>query len=260
MINRFFNLLAVLLVLPSCAIAQEEVFPTGTVWKEVREELFMPENPEYHTPMDTLRDYVYEIGTDTIIGQKTYKKVFKDNALWDCVIREEGGCVWMLADGYTQEFKLYDFNWEGRDTIVTQFLHEEVTNSALVYLDNDYFPLDSLKVEQEMQIADSFNRIIIRGIGCVAELDRKFCLLGHRMRWEPSPSLMFFRVLWLRKNGKEVYRYHGKNEWTTGMANASVASTSPASPDIFYDLQGRRLAVEPRKGLYIRDGRKMVVK
>ena len=28
----------------------------------------------------------------------------------------------------------------------------------------------------------------------------------------------------------------------------------------FYDLQGRRLAEQPRKGVYIRDGRKVVVK
>ena len=244
-----------LLAIPFCAMAQEEMFPTGTVWKEVSEEIYYPEHPEYYTPMDTLNARVFKIGLDTIIGQKTYKQVFMDDTPWDCVIREEGGCVWMLADGYAQEFKLYDFNWDGRDTIVTQYLREQDRYATWVAPEDDRFPLDSLKTEQGVQYVDNFSRFIIRGLGCVADLNRYHCLLAHRMADIPCPCLELRRVLWLRKNGKEVYRYYGKNVCTTGIDGRKVDLVSDSHS---YDLQGLPTKNASRHGVYIRDGKKYV--
>ena len=244
-----------LLFIPFCAMAQEEMFPTGTVWKEVSEEIYYPEHPEYYTPMDTLNARVFKIGLDTIIGQKTYKQVFMDDTPWDCVIREEGGCVWMLADGYAQEFKLYDFNWDGRDTIVTQYLREQDRYATWVAPEDDRFPLDSLKTEQGVQIANNFFRIVIRNVGCVSELDRYHCLLAHRRSYYDIPGLKFCRLLWLRRNGKEVYRYYGKNEWTTGIDGRKI---EPVEDSHSYDLQGRPTKNASRHGIYVRDGKKYV--
>lgn len=258
--NNNIFLSAFLLVIPFCVVAQEEMFPTGTVWKEVREEFYDSRHPEYHTPMDTLMAHVFEIGPDTIIGQNTYKQVFKDDAPWDCVIREEDGCVWMLADGYAEEFKLYDFNWDGRDTIVTQFLREQDRYASWVAPEDDNFPLNALRTEQGVQIASNFCRIIIRNLGCVADLNRRHCLLAHRMMYNEPPGLIYYRVLWLKKNGKEVYRYYGKDEWMCDMESISsvesVAADNTDRHEGLYDLQGRRLAEEPAKGMYIKDGRK----
>ncbi len=254
--NNNIFLSAFLLVAPLCVVAQEEVFPTGTVWKEVIEEFYDSRHPEYHTPMDTLVGHVFEIGPDTIIGQKTYKQVFKDDAPWDCVIREEDGCVWMLADGYAEEFKLYDFNWDGRDTIVTQFLREQDRYATGVAPEDDHFPLDSLKTEQGVQIANKFYRIVIRNVGCVSELDRYYCLLAHRRPYYDIPGLEFYRVLWIRKNGKEVYRYYGKNEWTTGIDDKKI---KPLSNNHCYDLQGHRLTDKSQKGVFIRNGKKHII-
>ena len=254
-----------LFAIPFCVTAQEEVFPTGTVWKEVSEEVYYPEYPEYHTPMDTLMARVFEIGPDTVIGQKTYKQVFMDDTPWDCVIREEDGCVWMLADGYAEEFKLYDFNWDGRDTIVTQFLREHDRYAMWLAPEDDRFPLDSLKTEQGVQIVNAFYRIIIRNLGCVAELDRYHCLLGHRSSEFGIPGLVYHRVLWIRKYGKEVYRYYGKNEWSTGIDELNGTLIPFANTSIYYDLQGRRvspISSHPsplKKGIYIENGRKRVV-
>ena len=257
---RNYNIIlsALLLAIPFCVTAQEEVFPTGTVWKEVREVLYDPRHPEHHTPMDTLVGHIFEIGPDTVIGKNTYKQVFKDEAPWDCVIREEDGCVWMLADGYAEEFKLYDFNWDGRDTIVTQYLREQDRYASWVAPEDDHFPLSALRTEHGVQIASNFCRILIRNLGCVADLNRRHCLLAHRMMYDVPPALLFYRVLWLRKNGKEVYRYYGKNEWTTGIHELNVTLIPFTAPGSSYDLQGRRLSGEPARGMYIKDGRKYV--
>ena len=258
--KKHITILATLLfAIPFCVTAQEEVFPTGTVWKEVSEDVYFPELGELNTPMDTLKGvHIFEIGPDTIIGENTYRQVFKDEAPWDCVIREEDGCVWMLADGYAQEFKLYDFNWDGRDTIVTQFLHEQDRYASWVAPEDDPFPLGALRTEQGVQIASNFWRIIIRNLGCVADLNRRHCLLAHRMMYDVPPALIYSRVLWLRKNGKEVYRYYGKNEWTTGIDELNVTLIPFTAPGTSYDLQGRRLMGIPSKGVYIKDGRKYV--
>jgi hypothetical protein len=246
-------------------MAQEEVFPTGTVWKEVMDEVYNPECPEYYTPMDTLQARVFEIGPDTVIGQKTYKQVFMDDTPWDCVIREENGCVWMLADGYSEEFKLYDFNWDGRDTIVTQFLREQDRYATWAAPEDDRLPLDALKTEQGAQIVNGFYRIVIRNLGCVAELDRYHCLLAHRRSCYDIPGLVYSRVLWIRKYGKEVYRYYGENEWSTGIDELNGTLIPFANPGTAYDLQGRRVpsltsSQSPlRKGIYIENGRKRVV-
>jgi len=254
-----------LLAIPFCVMAQEEVFPTGTVWKEVMDEVYNPECPEYYTPMDTLQARVFEIGPDTVIGQKTYKQVFMDDTPWDCVIREENGCVWMLADGYSEEFKLYDFNWDGRDTIVTQFLREQDRYATWAAPEDDRLPLDALKTEQGAQIVNGFYRIVIRNLGCVAELDRYHCLLAHRRSCYDIPGLVYSRVLWIRKYGKEVYRYYGENEWSTGIDELNGTLIPFANPGTAYDLQGRRVpsltsSQSPlRKGIYIENGRKRVV-
>ncbi len=242
-------------------MAQEEVFPTGTTWKEVLEELYIPEYPEYYTPMDTLRCATFEIGLDTIIGQRTYKQVFMNGALWDCAIREEAGCVWMLADGYAQEFKLYDFNWDGRDAIVTQYLREQDRNATWVAPEDDILDLSSLTTEQGVQQVYCNYRTVIRGMGCVSELNRNSCLLGHRVMSTILPGLIFWKVLWLRKNGKEVYRYYGKNEWATGIEEHRADRIRQDAS--IYDLLGRRISVSStssvrQKGVYIQGGRKYV--
>ena len=256
--KQFSFLSAFLLAIPFCVMAQEEAFPTGTTWKEVREEAYRPEYAQFHTPMDTLNARVFEIGPDTLIGQNTYKQVYLNGSPWDCVIREVGGCVWMLADGYAQEFKLYDFNWDGRDTIVTQYLREQDRYATWVAPEEEHLPLDKLDTEQGVQYVDNFERLIMRGLGCVSDLNRHSCLLGHRMSYEPCQCLEFRRVLWLRKNGKEVYRYLGKDEWSTGIDELNVTSIPFTAPGSSYDLQGRRLSGEPARGMYIKDGRKYV--
>jgi len=131
--------------------------------------------------------------------------------------------------------------------------------------EDDRFPLDSLKTEQGVQIVNAFYRIIIRNLGCVAELDRYHCLLGHRSSEFGIPGLVYHRVLWIRKYGKEVYRYYGKNEWSTGIDELNGTLIPFANTSIYYDLQGRRvspISSHPsplKKGIYIENGRKRVV-
>ena len=49
----------------------------------------------------------------------------------------------------------------------------------------------------------------------------------------------------------------GEDNGTTGISN--VRSQMPDATGEFYDLQGRRV-MQPKKGLYIQNGRKAIVK
>ena len=47
-------------------------------------------------------------------------------------------------------------------------------------------------------------------------------------------------------------------DYTTG--SVSITRSRSNSPIVPYDLQGRQLAQKPTKGVYIQDGKKVVVK
>ncbi len=257
---------AILLILPLCSLAQELLFPTGTVWKEVSEEFYVSEYPESYTPVDTLHGRTFEIGQDTLIGGKAYKGVSCNGGMTDCFIREEDNCVWMLYAEYPQEFKLYDFSQDEKGTVTTQYLRARDKYESQWELEDEELPGSQVKTADEapgfVYVNDFEQRTIIKGVGCVSELNRNSSLLGYYTPYIIPPGLIFRKVLWLRRNGQEVYRYLGKNEWVCNVESVtdveSVVDDSTDQHEGIFDLQGRRLAGEPDKGMYIKDGRKYV--
>jgi hypothetical protein len=79
---------AALSALPLGSHAQEEMFPTGMTWEEVIVEEGVIRDSQMIT--DTLLYHNFEICGDTIIGQKTYKKVMCDGKPYGPVIVESG--------------------------------------------------------------------------------------------------------------------------------------------------------------------------
>ena len=71
----------------------------------------------------------------------------------------------------------------------------------------------------------------------------------------------YYNVTGILGLGESNYQLYVLNDFSQNVVNTiRPVNTSTAAPSALYDLQGRRLLEQPRKGVYIRDGRKVVVK
>ena len=100
-------------------------FPTGMTWEEI------VVNPNMEQEYSNA--HIYEISTDTIIGDVTYKKVLKDNVFSGLCVRESGDKVWLLTKDYPTEILLYNFDWDSNQEVVTEYLkgHTESPQSLV---------------------------------------------------------------------------------------------------------------------------------
>ena len=255
--SLFVLFIFVILQFPVFCHAQEEVFPTGTVWKEVKVDegmvVFM------HTPPDTTYARTYEIGVDTVIGDNTYKRVMMDGVFTGNCIREKDNCVWMISELYPNEFKLYDFNWGGVESVNVQYLRATGRQVLAPVLKEEKLLLEGIETftvsegsTQKLHLSD---RTILRGIGSVSDLNRNSCLLGYLLPQEILPAIIYTEVLWLRRNGQLVY-----DNRSIASAMEVVKESSTGRPSIsVYNLHGHRVTGSPRPGIYIENGRKRVV-
>ena len=154
--------------------------------------------------------HIYEISTDTIIGNVTYRKVLRDNVFSGLCVRESGDKVWLLTKEYPTEILLYNFDWDSNQKIVTEYLKDHqslIGQSKEAYeVHQDTTPVgDSQTViidgKTYQYYRDSFIRSQIRGIGKVAELNRYPCLLSYREPAVILPGLNYHKVHWIKRNG-----------------------------------------------------------
>ena len=192
-------------------------FPTGMTWEEVGVTPDMGQ--EYYNA------HIYEISTDTIIGNVTYRKVLRDNVFSGLCVRESGDKVWLLTKEYPTEILLYNFDWDSNQDVVTEYLkgHEVIgfigQNMEAYEVRQETTPVgDSQTVvidgKTYQYYRDSFIRSQIRGIGKVAELNRYPCLLSYREPAVILPGLNYHKVHWIKRNGVEIFRSESAKEWT----------------------------------------------
>ena len=196
-----------------------EYFPTGMTWEEI------VVNPNMEQEDDNA--CIYEIGTDTIIGNVTYKKVLKDNIFSGLCLRESGDKVWLLTKEYPTEILLYNFEWDSNQDVVTEYLKgQEVIgfigqNEVAYEVRQETTPIGNCQTViidgKTYQYYKKFSGTIIRGIGKVAELNRYPCLLSYREPAVILPGMDYFKVRWIKRNGVEIFRSESAKEWTVGI-------------------------------------------
>ena len=197
-------------------------FPTGMTWKEVLAE------PGY-AQLDTTYSFLYEIGGDTIVNGVTCKEVLLNNIPIQLWLYEDGSKVWLLADDYPEPIMIYDFDWHGENPAYCEYL---IGESSLTK-ERDYIdPFDIQNtwlggLQMEYIIKDS--GAIIKDIGRVSELYRDCCLLGYKIEEPILPGLIYSKVLWIVRDGKEVFRSENAEEWITDIPTDGYST---------YDLNG----------------------
>ena len=150
------------------------------------------------------------------------------------------------------ELVLYDFTKREGDVYAYSQEGEPITVASV-----ESFVADDKSSRILMTLSNNLK--IIEGIGCInspgtliyylnpGKRNHQICLLGwYGYKYAPGNlNLIFFQSF------KDAAR-----EIVAGISDAVQYDYDK----VIYDLQGRRLTQQPRKGVYIRDGRKVVVK
>ena len=227
--------------------------------------------PPLKDPMGNLVDCIFTMQGDTEINGKEYKKVYcqfekyyGDNEQhYYCAVREENDRVYILANEAAEEKLLYDFSSPEEDIVLPftvgnyKFIRTRGERRA------DYLP-----GQLEFQVCHlSGNEIdYSNDTGCW--IGGVGTYMGNSFAFESCP--LFFDEPQLGVN-MFLYscvkdgQYYFNIDWlaepmetTTINDRRHTDNTVKESP--LFDLQGRRLTSQPTKGLYIRNGRKIVAR
>ena len=264
--KKLFSTLIGILVIGTATV-RAQYFPTGMTWEEMSVE---PPTVGKYPDDENAGIYgtnIYEIGADTLVGDVVYKKVLRDHVFCGLCVRESGDKVWLLTNDYPTEILLYNFDWDNNQEITTEYLKRKDNRDVDEYeVRQETFSVSDCQTvvingNTYQYFRDIFISSLIRGIGKVAELNRFPGLLSYREPHMIIPGLIYQKVLWIKRNGVEIFRSEDPMEWTEeDPAGISITKSDKLSNSTIFDLQGRRLTGKPAKGVYIEDGKKRVVK
>lgn len=225
------------------AQTEESFFPTGTCWEE-----------SWMEAEEVLTTHTYRVGETVTKEGKSYKEVLRDGTACGKWIREEGNRLWLLTEDFPAEIMLYDFLLESGKENVRQYVQGEI-------LREESFVVSAIG---HMQMADGLtydyaeldDARMVKGIGMLSERRRDCCILGYLMPETALPGLEVCRLRSFTRNGKLLYR-HDMPE--TGITDTRLNGDTCGNGDA-YDLSGRRVNGLGAKGIYIKDGRKVLLK
>ena len=236
-------------------------FPTGMEWEETSVDIGLGKSNASST-------IHYEIGEETTVDEQLYRKVLINSAESSLLIREDGSEVWLLTNEYPEEIKLYDFDWEKNETLQSEFLIK--TNGEWTLEKQEIQP----EYKQTVVGAHSYEyyqdadlSTVIREIGRVADRSRNSCLLGYKEPETILPGQTYNKVTWVKRMGEEIFRSDDGEEWITyipgspetSIPDAASLSKSKSGSGKTYTIGGQQTKAS-RRGIYIRDGEKFVVK
>ena len=229
--------LVFLFMMPSCLFAQDDYRPVLEQGKEW--------HYTYNNYFTGKRYTFYEyIEGDSIVEGRTYKKLRTPEGV-SC-LREEGAKVYLLDNnGHSnRETLLYDFTIREGDLIDCSFEEMELFVSSIDVLDT---PEGKYMCWLINEIVDpDMNpplEVWVEGVGSLSGLTNVF---GNHLAGN------FISFDYCKFPDGTVFR---SSDFTSSIDNISA---SPVNGNVIYDLSGRRLTAEPKQGMYIRNGKKVV--
>lgn len=214
----------------------------------------------------------YELRGDTVIDGKTYKKEWQTR--WEDLshmeptnryMREEDGKVYhKIAD--EEEFLWFDYNANIGDSIFYRDSFIKVigysdTTITCNGISKTYKGVDIQVGAYDIYIGDSdssthYDYYLIPGEMATFYESLGLLIYGDVFQ-TPEPMLVGITfLLWIKRDGKLLYQ---KEEDFLWQDNTGIAiSATEESPTPYYDLQGRPVA-NPTRGIYIKDGKKVII-
>ena len=201
---------------------------------------------------------------DTTINDLDYKKIYDvASDAYQFALREDGKKVYCKFQNMNAPKLLYDFG-KNEGEVVSEEAGPLGENERLVVR---VVSVDTVKSGERL----------LRRMGLVEELwvDNEFFGPGSKETWIEGLGSSCYLTTPIREPGN-FYNFHScwigddvlgvdelfwANETVTSIKDSHKAIHSrSASPDLpLYDLQGRRINIKPQKGVYIQNGKKIVL-
>ena len=228
----------------------------------------------------------YYIGSDTIIGIQPCKKLLRrtwnyqtDKAVWDMyayIFETERRVYYYPAESVvpSEPILLYDFNATGGDTLTLGGQRSDIGDSCSYrvwrriiwdYTFGDVYTgkyrgllatvADSAYTEADINKEHPTTTMKYRwfeGIGSEIHPFKKYA-------WNESLRGISSRLRECRVGDEVLYLNTVGGNLPLPVTNITISGQNGES-DRIHDLQGRRLAAPPKKGVYIENGRKRVAK
>jgi len=225
-----------------------------------------PISPE--DPLGMGIDCIFTMAGDTLISDNTYKKVYCQHEEeygdkephYYCAVREEDGRVLCVGTDMEEEKLLYDFS-SPNETLYLCYGDHKFGRSPRWPM--NYWPsvqmvflVCELTGSNNDQLAYSHDvGTWVEGVGSVSGNPFDFELVSDR----PSASAQWIELVSCMADGKIFFNREWLSEPIGPVDIHSPLGLNKFAASMIYDLQGRCLQGQPRRGLYIQDGQKKVV-
>ena len=213
-------------------------------------------------------DCIFTMQGDTEINGKTYKNVYcqfkeyygDEDLHYYCAVREEDYRVYIVEEEATEEKLIYDFsNPEEIVALPFTFNDDNFVRTRGGH-DSDFLPgqlMYSVYTSSGDEIDYSHDvGIWIEGVGDY--IHNPFAFEFSSLIYD-KPKLG--KNMWVHscmKDGKHIFNINWTAEISAIEERMYIDNSPKDSP--LYDLQGRRLTSQPSKGVFIKDGKKVVVR
>lgn len=216
-------------------------------------------------------DFTYYVSGDTVVDENDYKKLYikvtvsryseeegkqeeiysSDAAVWAC-LQECDSCVYILKHG--ERSMLYDFRLSIGD-VAFDTDHLTLTVTKVDTISVNGINRKRLWMKEAYKDHDTGERTgyWVEGIGSNFGLEA-----SHE--WDATSMPMLYECL---ENSELVFSASDFSvpAWSGFETSLSDKSMQQVTTAATYDLQGRRVTGQPpRKGLYIKNGKKVVIK
>jgi len=274
----------------------EEYYPEGTKWTEIRLDTlkynswYSKVGEDWVPNFETIEYYVQGEYPDK---DYIYKKVYSNGPEWTGTfaffLLESGQSIkTTVFDSYDENYVMwpgetYQFNWSvGMRLWFQEILEANATcfppcglyNYGLIdeikegdfggvrplkYVDlNGKAPSDPER--PWLDYSDTKGGRIIQGIG-ITEWNDGECLFGppdpyFAKTWSSGERHYRSMLVHFERNNEVLYDVWPKKEIPSGI---TIKGSQSANQGNIFDLQGRRVS-NPKKGIYIKDGRKVLIK
>ena len=204
---------------------------------------------------------IFTMSGDTIIGENLYKKVVclhedyygdKDQHYY-CAVREEAYRVFVVGAGAKEERPIYDFSYP-QEIVILIYDEHDLTRASGYH--NTFFPTKQLSfpVYYGEQIDYRYFRgDWIEGVGIYTGNP----FVGGLHFNEPDQLFDHPIVVVSCINGDKVLF---ELEWMEEPASLKEMISNKTTEGGLYDIQGRRVKGTPKKGVYIQNGKAVVIK
>ena len=271
-------LILFLSILPYVLHAQEtsglSFLKEGKEWKYEWVNIYIDEATK-QVDREAYTEFSFVVQGDTLVDGVAYKKMQADTTLtkfpftrWlnDQIIREENGKVYgtyypnRLSPSKTDTIELlFDFNMQIGEPWKAGYMQPQAKDVQVV----------NIRGIDRKVIYFDYGKYLVEGIGHICEEFTSDHSSGHgSCGWMPHQWIYlssmyedsYFDLQSCWEDGVCVFSKNEDMEVIRSAATA-VKEVQKASPSgVFYDLQGRRVQGQPKHGVYIQNGRKVMVK